>query len=66
MKRQKRDRVERAFSRGYQAGLSGRSRDICPFDETTVRSSWINGWREGRIHHIHGYTGVASVQHLKV
>ncbi|HLR18032.1 MAG TPA: ribosome modulation factor [Alcanivoracaceae bacterium] len=66
MKRQKRDRVERAFNRGYQAGLTGRSSDTCPFDEITVRASWINGWREGRVHNIHGYTGVASVQHLKV
>ncbi|KAF0804353.1 ribosome modulation factor [Alcanivorax sp. S71-1-4] len=29
------------------------------------RSSWINGWREGRTDHINGYVGVASVQNLK-
>lgn len=47
MKRQKRDRGERAYSRGYQAGLQGRSRDSCPFDDT-MRQTWLNGWREGR------------------
>lgn len=48
MKRQKRDRGERAYSRGYQAGLQGRSRDTCPYDEETMRLTWLNGWREGR------------------
>lgn len=48
MKRQKRDRGERAYSRGYLAGLQGRSRDICPFDENAMRQTWLNGWREGR------------------
>lgn len=48
MKRQKRDRGDRAYSRGYLAGLQGRSRDCCPFMEDTLRLTWINGWREGR------------------
>lgn len=50
MKRQKRDRSERAYSRGYQAGLQDRSRDACPFAETeeTLRQAWLNGWREGK------------------
>jgi len=30
MKRQKRDRLERAQARGYQAGLNGRSSETCP------------------------------------
>ncbi|MEY1661759.1 ribosome modulation factor [Isoalcanivorax beigongshangi] len=66
MKRQKRDRVSRAFSRGYHAGLSGKSQDLCPFDALDHRASWINGWREGRTDHLHGYRGIASIQHLKV
>lgn len=66
MKRQKRDRIERAHSRGYHAGLSGKPSDSCPFDENNIRSSWISGWREGREHNMDGYLGVASVQHLKV
>lgn len=49
MKRQKRDRGERAYSRGYQAGLQGRSREACPFEEEEiVRQAWLNGWREGK------------------
>lgn len=48
MKRQKRDRGERAYSRGYLAGLQGRSRDACPFTEEALRQTWMNGWREGR------------------
>ena len=65
MKRQKRDRFDRAYSKGYNAGLNGKSQDRCPFDALIARSSWINGWREGRTDHIQGYTGGASVQNLK-
>lgn len=65
MKRQKRDKVARAYTRGYQAGLEGKSRDICPFGSLEARTSWINGWREGRVDQHHGMTGVASVQNLK-
>lgn len=46
MKRQKRDRSDRAYSRGYQAGLSGRSKENCPYSSTDVRSEWLGGWRE--------------------
>lgn len=48
MKRQKRDRGERAYSRGYQAALQGRSREACPFVEENLRQTWLNGWREGK------------------
>jgi len=65
MKRQKRDRVSRAFDKGYQAGLNHRSRDLCPFDELQTRASWLNGWREGYTHHVNGMTGVASIQNLR-
>lgn len=65
MKRQKRDRTNRAYTRGYHAGLHGKSQDLCPFDALISRASWINGWREGRTDHINGYVGVASVQNLK-
>ena len=30
MKRQKRDRLERAHSQGYKAGMAGRSKNIAP------------------------------------
>ncbi|PKM21294.1 MAG: ribosome modulation factor [Gammaproteobacteria bacterium HGW-Gammaproteobacteria-14] len=65
MKRHKRDRDTRAYTRGYQAGLEGKSQDICPFGAPNPRYNWISGWREGRTDQIHGYTGVASVHNLK-
>ena len=40
MKRQKRDRLERAHSRGYFAGLEGRSKELCPYQTLDAR------WRE--------------------
>ena len=40
MKRQKRDKLTRAHSKGYQAGISGRSKDICPFQQNDARSEW--------------------------
>ncbi|MFT2090847.1 ribosome modulation factor [Paraglaciecola sp. 2405UD69-4] len=46
MKRQKRDRLSRAHSKGYQAGVAGRSKDNCPFQSSEVRSEWLGGWRE--------------------
>jgi ribosome modulation factor len=45
MKRQKRDKLSRAHSKGYQAGISGRSKDNCPFQEVEARSEWMGGWR---------------------
>ncbi|MBR9727486.1 ribosome modulation factor [Shewanella intestini] len=47
MKRQKRDRLDRAFSKGYQAGIGGRSKELCPYENLTSRSHWLGGWREG-------------------
>ena len=46
MKRQKRDRLERAQSRGYQAGIGGRSKEICPYQSLDARSHWLGGWRQ--------------------
>ncbi|MFC7776687.1 ribosome modulation factor [Pantoea sp. GCM10028869] len=46
MKRQKRDRLERAHSRGYQAGITGRSKEICPYQLIDARSDWLGGWRQ--------------------
>jgi ribosome modulation factor len=48
MKRQKRDRLERAHSRGYQAGLIGKSREHCPYNTLDAREHWLGGWREAR------------------
>ncbi|MFC6440123.1 ribosome modulation factor [Bowmanella sp. JS7-9] len=46
MKRQKRDRLSRAHAKGYQAGITGRSKDNCPYAATDSRSQWLGGWRE--------------------
>ncbi|WP_440874600.1 ribosome modulation factor [Thalassotalea sp. PLHSN55] len=46
MKRQKRDRLGRAYSNGYQAGLGGRAKDNCPYQNVDARSEWLGGWRE--------------------
>lgn len=46
MKRQKRDRQDRAHARGYQAGISGRSKELCPYQNLEVKSEWLGGWRE--------------------
>ena len=46
MKRQKRDKLSRAHSKGYQAGITGRSKEICPFQATDARSHWLGGWRD--------------------
>lgn len=46
MKRQKRDKLTRAHAKGYQAGISGRSKEFCPFQAQEARSQWLGGWRE--------------------
>jgi ribosome modulation factor len=46
MKRQKRDKLSRAHSKGYQAGITGRSKENCPFQTPNTRSEWLGGWRE--------------------
>ncbi|ASM54057.1 MULTISPECIES: ribosome modulation factor [Pseudoalteromonas] len=46
MKRQKRDRLERAHSQGFKAGLAGRSKEHCPYQQVDPKSEWLGGWRE--------------------
>ncbi len=46
MKRQKRDRLERARAKGYQAGAAGRSKENCPYDCIESRGYWLGGWRD--------------------
>jgi ribosome modulation factor len=46
MKRQKRDKLSRAHSKGYQAGITGRSKENCPFQTSGARYEWLGGWRE--------------------
>ena len=46
MKRQKRDKLSRAHSKGYKAGITGRSKENCQFQTLNTRSEWLGGWRE--------------------
>ena len=46
MKRQKRDRLERAHSRGYQAGITGKPKELCPYQSINAKSEWLGGWRQ--------------------
>ena len=46
MKRQKRDKLSRAHSKGYHAGILGRAKEKCPFQTSGTRSQWLGGWRE--------------------
>ncbi len=61
MKRVKRDKSHRAFQRGYQVGLSGRSRELCPFEEFKSRQHWLEGWQNGRADHWSGFSGIAGL-----
>lgn len=64
MKRQKRSHVDRAFSKGYQAAMSGRSWSNCPFETGEARLVWMSGWREAREDHWSGYDTRAQAQKL--
>ena len=61
MRRLKRDPLERAFLRGYQNGVHGKSRELCPFTLPSVRQAWINGWREGPGATWHGMPGPPGI-----
>lgn len=64
MKRQKRNQIERAFSKGYNAGIEGRSRSLCPHENGNIRQTWLSGWREGREDHWDGFNRAAQAQKL--
>jgi len=64
MKTQKRNQIERAFSKGYQIGIAGRSRNLCPHDNGSPRQTWMTGWREGREDHWDGYNRAAQAQKI--
>lgn len=64
MKRLKRDPLEKAFMRGYQHGVSGKSRELCPFSVESIRQAWLNGWREGRGDNWAGMSVAAGLQRV--
>lgn len=55
MNRQKRDRLERARTKGYQAGLAGRSKEVCPYQCIDARGYWLGGWRDAIDERAQGY-----------
>ena len=59
MKRAKRDKTTRAYSRGFLAGQLGRSKEVCPHSEVPSRHSWLSGWRDGRSETTTSYTSYA-------
>lgn len=61
MRRQKRDMNDRAFHKGYHAGLDRKSLETCPHEAEAQRHFWLSGWREGRSDQWDGYTGVSGV-----
>ncbi len=65
MRRQKRDMNDRAFDRGYNVGISGRSSDYCPHENDEHRVSWMSGWRQGRSDQWDGLTGVSGVHKIR-
>ncbi|WP_369685966.1 ribosome modulation factor [Balneatrix alpica] len=61
MRKQKRDSTQRHFNRGYQIGLAGKSRDLCPLNNMDERAVWMSGWRSGREAYWGGMSGVAAL-----
>ena len=64
MKTHKRNQSERAFVKGYQAGIDGKSRSLCPHETGDTRQQWLSGWREGREDHWDGYNAAAQAQKI--
>ena len=64
MRRQKRDKNSRAYVRGYHIGVSGKSKELCPYTDLQARQSWLGGWRQGREDQWDGFTGTAGVSRL--
>lgn len=64
MKKQKRNLTERAYSRGYRAGVERRSKDLAPIAFGEIRDAWLAGWRSGRSDHWDGYIGVSGIHKM--
>lgn len=64
MKRHKRERNDLLYSRGFHAGIKGRSQEVCPYQDINLRQYWMAGWRDGRSNEREGYQGVAAI-HLE-
>ena len=61
MNTHKRDRAERAFERGFKAGVRGRSATQCPYISLlNLRGVWLGGWRLGREQYLYGTVKVIN------
>ncbi|REG86480.1 ribosome modulation factor [Marinomonas pollencensis] len=58
MKKQKRDLRQRAYLRGYRAGMAGRSKGLSVQYQESARPDWLAGWREGREDMWNGFSPV--------
>jgi ribosome modulation factor len=65
MKRHKRDMTQRAFQRGYSAGISGKPRESCPHVSTAQRAQWMGGWLEGKEANWSAMTAVSGISNLQ-
>ena len=66
MKRQKRNAMQRIFNKGYRAGVNGKSKSLCPSEQSEQKQVWLNGWREGREDNWDGLVGVSGIHKLPV
>ncbi|MEH6551097.1 MAG: ribosome modulation factor [Pseudomonadales bacterium] len=64
MKRHKRDMNQRAYQRGYHAGLCGKDREACPHENMAQREQWLGGWLEGRDAQWSAMTGISGLSEL--
>jgi ribosome modulation factor len=64
MKRQKRYKHDRAYNKGYHAGLAGRPKDLCPHAQGDTRQCWLGGWSEGRSDSWASMNGVSGLSNV--
>lgn len=64
MKKHKRNIEQRAFNRGYTAGVTGKSKTLCPDPSHESHTHWMAGWRAGREDNWSGYTGVSGIHKI--
>ena len=65
MRRVKREKSERAYSRGYQAGIQNRPKESCPYaTKLNTGQSWIMGWRDGRSDQLEGFIGISGLHKM--
>jgi ribosome modulation factor len=61
MKTLKRNKSIRAYAKGYQSGVCGKTKDFCPYSYGDVRQAWLTGWREGRTDNWDSLIGVSGL-----